>query len=206
MPALEQVTVRFENKTILDRFSMPVPVLGVTCLIGPSGCGKTTLLRLAAGLKKPDQGRVVGLGPGRTAFLFQEDRLLPWRTAEENIADVLPGEKREQAALWLHRVELGGEEQTYPAALSGGMRRRVALARVLAYCAEMPSSFAEGGRLLLLDEPFKGMDAALREKMMALVKSLGNPALMVTHEEDEMKKMADRVIRFSGPPLIMLDE
>lgn len=201
MPALEEVTLRFGTKTILDRFSMSVPVTGITCLVGPSGCGKTTLLRLIAGLETPDSGRVTGFWPGRTAFLFQEDRLLPWRTAEENIASVLPGDKRRQAALWLGKVELSGEEKTYPAALSGGMRRRVALARVLAYCAEKPPAFAEGGRLLLLDEPFKGMDAGLRDKMTALVKSLGNPVLMVTHEEDEIKKMADRVIRFSGPPL-----
>lgn len=205
MPALEHVTFSFGSKKILEDFSMTLPETGITCLFGPSGSGKTTLLRLVAGLRRPDAGRVTGLGPGRTAYLFQEDRLLPWRTAAENIADVLPRGRRGEAVGWLARVFLEGEADTYPNALSGGMSRRVALARALAYCSVKPPAFRAGGRLLLLDEPFKGLDGPLREKMTALVRSLGNPVLLVTHEENEVAALADRIVRFTGPPLRILD-
>ena len=148
MIGLRDITVRFGDKLVLDRFSLDIPAQGLTALSGPSGCGKTTLLRVMAGLTAPGGGAVSGIDPGRTAFLFQEDRLLPWRTASQHIADVLPRPRRGEAARWLAFAELEGEGGAYPAALSGGMARRLALAR----CAAL------GGELLLLDEPIAGVD------------------------------------------------
>lgn len=187
---LSHVTFRYGEKLILDDFSMCLPEAGVSCVTAPSGSGKTTLLRLLIGLLRPESGRVTGLAPGEAGVLFQEDRLLPWRTALENIA-VLPGMDSDRARLWLEKMELGGEAGRYPAELSGGMRRRVALARALAY----------GGRLLVLDEPFTGMDDALKERLFPLIREAGIPALVVTHEAEEIRRLADAVYTFSGPPL-----
>ena len=126
----KDLTVCYGEKKVLDGFSFAWPEEGITALSGPSGCGKTTLLRLLAGLQRPERGEAVL--PGRATLLFQEDRLLPWRTAEQHIADVLPRERRGEAVDWLALAELEEERDAYPAALSGGMRRRLALARALA--------------------------------------------------------------------------
>jgi ABC-type nitrate/sulfonate/bicarbonate transport system ATPase subunit len=183
MVNVEKVFLRLGEKAVLENFSLSFPLEGVTCLTGPSGCGKTTLLRVVAGLERPDEGTVTGILPQETAFLFQEDRLLPWRTALQNIADVLPRERREEAQAWLSWVELAGEENRSVAELSGGMKRRVALARTLAL----------GGRLLILDEPFQGIDAKLRGRLMERIRSLHVPALAVTHDRAELDALADRV-------------
>jgi ABC-type nitrate/sulfonate/bicarbonate transport system ATPase subunit len=207
VPRLENVTVRFGEKRVLDRLSFQMPETGITCMTGPSGCGKTTLLRVLAGLQQPDEGRVLDTQKGQCAFLFQEDRLLPWRTAAENIQDVLPKQKTgkgQEALFWLSLVELAEEAGAYPSELSGGMRRRVALARALAYGAERPGALAAGGRFLLMDEPFGGMDGPLKSRLIGHVRGLNIPALVITHDLQEMEQMGDRVIRWDGPPLRLL--
>ena len=148
MIQVENVTLRYGQRTVLDRFSLVLPETGITILRGPSGCGKTTLLRLLAGLEQPAEGSISGVAPGETAFLFQEDRLFPWRTARQQLTDVLPRQRRGEWQKWLSLTELEGEGERYPAQLSGGMARRLALARCLAL----------GGRLYLMDEPFSGVD------------------------------------------------
>lgn len=188
---VKDITVRFGEKRVLDRFSLTFPDRGITALSGPSGCGKTTLLRVLAGLQRPEGG-TVSVPPGPT-ILFQEDRLLPWRTVEQHVADVLPRHRREEAARWLELVELTGEETAYPAALSGGMGRRLALARALA-C---------GGGLYLLDEPFTGVDAPRAARILARVKDLGLPVILSSHEA-EVVALCDRVVALSGPPLVEL--
>ena len=182
MPGLEGVTVAFGERTVLDRVDAALPESGVTVLSGPSGRGKTTLLRVLAGLQKPDAGRVT-VRPEEVALLFQEDRLFPWRTARQHIEDVLPRARRGEWARWLSLVELDGEGASRPAALSGGMRRRLALARTLAL----------GGRWYLLDEPFTGVDQARAERILERIRSLGTPALLASHEAFVLER-ADRVI------------
>ena len=190
MIAVHDMTLRYGDKPVLDRFSLELPDTGLTALTGPSGCGKTTLLRVLAGLERPAAGTVEGVAPARTAFLFQEDRLLPWRTAEQQIADVLPRERWGEADKWLAFAELEGEGNTRPAALSGGMARRLALAR----CAAL------GGDLLLLDEPFTGVDLLRALRLLDRLRALNVPVLLVSHEPAVLEA-CDRVITFDGPPL-----
>lgn len=155
-------------------------------VMGPSGCGKTTLLRIALGLLRPTRGTV------RCTFasigtVFQEPRLLPWRTALENVNLVL-GDRRdslEQARRYLAAVELEEAGAKYPRELSGGMQQRVALARALAVEAD----------LLVLDEPFKGLDPDLKERILALTAKKNAAVLLVTHEESEAAALGCRILK-----------
>ena len=184
---LREVCLRFGGKTVLDRFTLDLPESGALCLLGPSGCGKTTLLRLLAGLLRPQSGSVSGL-PRRPALLFQEDRLLPWLSVLDNVAAV---STPEQARRWLEAVGLETELQAKPGTLSGGMRRRVALARALAY----------DGDWLLLDEPFTGLNPELVEDMSRLCLSRGLPILAVTHAQRDAELLGAHTLYFDGPPL-----
>ena len=185
----ESLTLSFGQKAVLDRFTLHVPDTGITALMGPSGCGKTTLLRVLAGLERPHSG-AVSLSSRETAILFQDDRLLPWRTVEQHLTDVLPQDRRDAVPGLLALAELTGEERTRPAALSGGMGRRLALAR----CLALPA------RLYLLDEPFAGVDLPRALRILERLKTLPAPVLLISHEEAVLS-CADRVIRLDGPPL-----
>ena len=190
MLEISHLTLSYGEKRVLEDFSLTLPLEGVTVLSGPSGCGKTTLMRCIAGLERPQVGTVAGLSPRETAFLFQEDRLFPWRTAEQHILDVLPKARRGEADRWLALAGLEAEKAAYPAALSGGMKRRLALARALAL----------GGKLYLLDEPFTGVDGDRIRSLMAALRELGTPVLLSSHEA-LVRSLADRVVDLDGPPL-----
>ena len=190
MIKLQDLTLHYGDKLVLDRFSLEIPGKGLTALSGPSGCGKTTLLRVMAGLTKPESGTVSGVASARTAFLFQEDRLLPWRTVSQHITDVLPKERRGEVERWLAFAGLEGEENTYPATLSGGMARRLALAR----CAAL------GGDLLLLDEPFAGVDQERTARLLDRLRALNVPAVLATHQP-QVLAACSRIISLDGPPL-----
>ena len=191
MICLEEVTVTFGEKRVLDRFSLTLPETGITALSGPSGCGKTTLLRVLAGLQPVEGGTVVV--PERPTLLFQENRLFPWRTVEQHLTDVLPRPRWVEVPRWLRLAELEGEERTYPAHLSGGMGRRLALVRTLAL----------GGSLYLLDEPFAGVDPQRADRILSALGELAAPVILVSHEPAVLDR-ADRVIRLDGPPLTLL--
>ena len=193
MIRVEHLSLSFGSREVLRDFSLAVPDRGVTALRGPSGCGKTTLLRCLAGLERPQSGQISGIAPRETAFLFQENRLLPWRTAAQHITDVLPRARWGEAADWLALAELEGEERAYPASLSGGMGRRLALARCLAL----------GGRLYLLDEPFTGVDPERAARIMGRIRALNTPVLLVSHEAPVLA-LADRILDMDGPPLRIL--
>ena len=193
MIQVEHLSLSFGSREVLRDFSLAVPDQGVTALRGPSGCGKTTLLRCLAGLERPQSGQISGITPRETAFLFQENRLLPWRTAAQHITDVLPRARWGEAADWLALAELEGEERAYPASLSGGMGRRLALARCLAL----------GGRLYLLDEPFTGVDPERAARIMGRIRALNTPVLLVSHEAPVLA-LADRILDMDGPPLRIL--
>lgn len=187
------LSLSFGEKTVLKDFSLSIPAQGITALSGPSGCGKTTLLRCIAGLERPTQGHIAGITPDKTAILFQENRLLPWRTVEEHLTDVLPPQRRQEADRFLQLAQLEPERGQYPGQLSGGMGRRLALARCLALDAQ----------LYLLDEPFTGVDLARVRMWMAYLRQLSVPVVISTHEP-EVLALSHRVIRLDGLPLHIL--
>jgi ABC-type nitrate/sulfonate/bicarbonate transport system ATPase subunit len=168
---------------VFANFSLELPDSGVTALAGASGCGKTTLLRLLAGLEKPDSGEICGQpAPQDIAFMFQENRLLPGLTAVKQVQLVLP--PGENALAWLEKVGLGDDADRLPGELSGGMQRRVALARALA--------FSEKKKLLLLDEPFVGIDPVRVRELMVHIRAVGVPVILTTHDSMVLG-LADRV-------------
>lgn len=183
----------FGGRAVLKDFSCRFPESGTVCLFGPSGCGKTTLLNCIAGLCRLDSGRLSGTRGLRIAYLFQEDRLLPWCTAEENVAAAQRKREPARAREWLRLAGLGSECGKYPAELSGGMKRRVAAARALAF----------GGDLYLLDEPFRGLDSASRGTVAALFRkrAAGRLTVLVTHDRAEAELLADVTFFLTGPPL-----
>lgn len=189
---LENVTFAYGDKVILDNFSLRLPDAGVTALSGPSGCGKTTLLRLIAGLERPQAGLVDAPGLRSTAVLFQEDRLLPGFSAAAQLRAVLP--RGADVLPFLDAVGLAAEADSKVETLSGGMRRRVAIARAMA-CAWDKS-------LLLLDEPFAGVDPENAKMIMARLRAMSVPILFSAHDAESLA-LADAVLPFSGPPLTL---
>ena len=170
----------------------------VAALVGPSGCGKTTLLRIIAGLDRDFQGRVALPTHGMLGMVFQEPRLLAWRTVEQNVRLAAPQAKDAEFAELLGTLGLAAHRNHYPGELSLGLARRVALAR----------AFAVNPDLLLLDEPFVSLDdelaLRLREELAELVKSRSLTTLLVTHNLDEAIGLADRLLFLSPSPARVL--
>ena len=191
----------------VDDVSLIVPEGEFVCLIGPSGCGKSTLLQMVAGLDAPSSGAIVVdgkeiAGPGRErGMVFQRDSVFPWLRVVDNVEyglkcrGVASGERREIARDYLRRVGLSHVEQAWPRELSGGMLKRVAIAAV----------FANGGEVLLLDEPFGALDYVTRRQLQDVLLDLWEEpgrvvptVLFVTHDVDEALTLADRIIAMRG--------
>ncbi len=193
------VAKSFGKRAILDAVSFRLEQGRILAILGHSGVGKTTLLRIAAGTVKPDAGHVRSHGQ-RIGFIFQEPRLLPWRTALDNITLVLQDrgftrdEQVSKAGAMLERLGLQGFERYYPAQLSGGMRQRVAIAR----------AFVIDPDIALLDEPFTGLDVVLKLSLQKMLLDLvaWHPCAMiyVTHEPQDAVLLADRAIVLDGKP------
>lgn len=190
-----------QQEPVLEDVHLQLAAGHFMSLVGPSGCGKSTLLRLIMGLQKPAQGQVqLGINPDEIGFLFQDDALLPWRDARDNVALGLRARglarlaAREQAEQWLESVGLAGLGNRYPGQLSGGQRKRVSIAQVLALRP----------RLLLMDEPFASLDAIVRrymiEDLLEWVHSEEITVLMVTHDLDEAVAISDQVALMSNGP------
>ena len=187
MIEIKNVTVRFGDNTVFNGFDLIVPRGSRIAVMGPSGGGKTTLLKLIAGQLRPASGSV-SISADRISYMFQEPRLLPWLTAEENVNLIL-GDKQETlpvARLWLERVGLADSAKKRPAELSGGMRQRVALARALAY----------NGDLFLFDEPLSALDQDLIGDMLSLINeyTAGKTVLFVTHSREQAQIISDRIV------------
>ena len=185
--SFQHINHSFGSKTVLHDVSLDVADGERVGILGPSGGGKTTLLNIAAGLLRPDSGEVQS-SYDRVSFVFQEYRLLPWLTAAENIT-AAAGCSRETALALLNALELGGEEDSYPDSLSGGMQQRVNIARALAYSSDM----------VLMDEPFKGLDEELRGRVIEQVDTYldGRTLLLVTHDRRECEWLkCTKIIEF----------
>jgi NitT/TauT family transport system ATP-binding protein len=193
----------------IEEISFQVEPGEFVAIVGPSGCGKSTLLKVIAGLLEPSRGTVRLGAPGdepRVGFVFQSDGLLPWRTAVQNVelAVRLAGRDRRSAgevALGLmSELGLGDAAEKYPGQLSGGMRKRVALARAIAH---RPAVF-------LMDEPFSALDAQTRIRVgnfcLGIVERMHQSVIFVTHDIDEAVALADRVLVLSrGPGRLVAD-
>jgi NitT/TauT family transport system ATP-binding protein len=166
----------------------------VAALVGPSGCGKTTLLRIIAGLERDYDGSVRLPEPCRLGVVFQEPRLLPWRSVEENVRLAAPEASDVVLDALFATLELAAHRSHYPGELSLGLARRVALAR----------AFAIEPDLLILDEPFVSLDSALAERLRAelieLVSRRPVTTLLVTHDVEEAIGLADRLLVMSASP------
>jgi ABC-type nitrate/sulfonate/bicarbonate transport system ATPase subunit len=184
---------------LLHDMSFALAEREVGVLFGPSGCGKTTMLRIIAGLDRDFEGTITR-PPGRVSMVFQEPRLLPWRSVEENVRLVAPNLPDATLASLFAVLELEGYLRHYPGELSLGLARRVALAR----------AFAIEPALLLLDEPYVSLDAALarrlREELAALMETRSMTALLVTHDLEEAVRLGDRIIVLSTRPTRILAE
>ena len=191
--AVEGVTLRRRDRSLLSELWLHVEPGELVAVMGPSGAGKTTLLRTVAGLAAPDSGSISRPGD-RVAVVFQDPRLLPWRTALQNVELVCEPGGEHRARDWLGRVGLAGDVDLFPAALSGGMRQRVAVARALAYDAPV----------VLVDEPFASLDGptatALRDELATHLRDQKRTVLWVTHHQDEADAVAERTLVMSGPP------
>jgi len=203
--------LRIDAKTYLSADGTPVEVVrglelrleagSFGALIGPSGCGKTTILRIAAGLDVDFRGELRAPGSGRLGMVFQEPRLLPWRTVEQNIRLALPtGEPAADLTELVETLGLGSHMARYPGELSLGLARRAAIAR----------AFAARPDFLLLDEPFVSLDEAvanrLRDELVALTTRTEVTTLFVTHDLAEAIQLADRLFFLSDRPTRIIAE
>jgi sulfonate transport system ATP-binding protein len=187
---LSGVGKSFGDRQVLQAIDLHVEAGQFVSLIGPSGVGKSTLLRILAGLDEPTQGRLVidgSQGQADIRIMFQEDRLMPWRTVLRNVTLGLR-QRDDDARRLLGAVGLAGREADFPSVLSGGQRQRVALARALIHEPEV----------LLLDEPFGALDAITRAAMQLLLQDLlkrrPRTVVLVTHDVEEALLLSDRVL------------
>lgn len=203
---LEGVAVRFGDYRAVEDVSLRVKEGEFVAIVGPTGCGKSTLLSVISGLLLPTAGEVRIFGElmkglsRQVGYLFQQDALLPWKTALDNVAMGLVfrriplQEAREQARPWLTKVGLKGFERHYPYQLSGGMKKRVGLAQIL----------ISNPKILLMDEPFSALDIQTRHLMenelLQLWQEDRKSVLFVTHDLEEAVALADRVIVFAAGP------
>ncbi len=212
-PAIELINVsrRFltpdgRSMTALRNFNMTVQRGEFVAVVGPTGCGKSTTLNLVTGLAGPSAGEVRvmgapvnGIHPG-IGFVFQTDALFPWRSVIDNVIagpvyrGMAPAQAREKAHEWLARVNLTGHESKYPHQLSGGMRKRVALAQ----------TFINGPQILLMDEPFSALDVQTRvlmhDELLRLWSQSGASVVFVTHDLEEAIALADKVYVLTAGP------
>jgi len=204
-----------EAVVAIERLDFAVREGEMVAIVGQTGCGKSTFLNILIGLERPTEGRVAigGRTPydefdhfrGALAAVFQQDRLLPWRTALDNVRLPLelygrdPREQVERARSWLDRLGLARFEGAYPHELSGGMRQRVALAR----------AFVIEPALLLADEAFGHLDevtaAALRASFVDLARAEGHTAILVTHQLEEAIEIGGRILVFGRPGTLLAD-
>ena len=196
---------RTEQRTIIENLKFSLTANQFVCLVGPSGCGKTTLLNVVGGLDEDFEGHIKVTREQKSdptlAYVFQNPRLLPWRTARENIELALqPGENKEQIDILLKAMGLADIAHAYPERLSLGMSRRVALAR----------AFAIQPDLLIMDEPFVSLDPSTAERVRQLLLDIWQQrsllVLFVTHDLREAIALSDRILVLSESPMTLVHD
>lgn len=197
---ISNISKKYHESPLFEDFSVDVDEGRITCILGPSGCGKTTLLNMIGGIVPPDEGSLNGFEGKRISYIFQDPRLLPWKTVRENIEFVLDKElsaskKLEISDHFIRLVELEGFENYYPSKLSGGMRQRVSIARAFAYPSDV----------ILMDEPLKGLDVKLKLNLIRtftrIWESDKRTVIFVTHDVEEALLLGNEIIVFSSAPV-----
>ncbi|HDQ14915.1 MAG TPA: ABC transporter ATP-binding protein [Sediminispirochaeta sp.] len=195
----ERLSFSYDRQEVFRNLSLSFEDHRVTAVLGPSGCGKTTLLHLISGLLEPASGNLHGVEGRRISYLFQEPRLLPWKSVRANIELVLephyPRERRREIARsFLQLVGLGDFEEYYPSRLSGGMRQRAAIARAFAYPAQ----------IMLMDEPFQALDLRRKLSLIGHFEALWSrdprSSVFVTHDIQEAILLGDRIVILEMSP------
>ncbi len=196
---INNVSKSFGKLQVLQNVSMRIEKHKIICIVGPSGAGKTTILNLISGVIQPDAGSLEGFSDKTVSYIFQETRLLPWKTVEQNIDFVLKDklDKKKRAEVLeksIAMVDLSDFRNYYPAQLSGGMKQRVAIARAFAFPAE----------ILLMDEPFDGLDPQLKKNVMDAFLNLWEmekrSVFFVTHDMNEALLLGDEIYVLSSQP------
>lgn len=197
---LKKIGKKYDGIEIYKDFDLTLNEGIITCIMGPSGCGKTTLLNMIGGLIKPDSGLMEGFEGKCFSYVFQETRLLPWKTVEGNLDFVLDHSlpKEERKALTdnlLKMVKMEAFANYYPSQLSGGMAQRVSIAR----------AFAVSSDIILMDEPFSGIDINLKQAMLQhfleIWKNDRRTILYVTHDVDEALTIGNEIIVLGKAPV-----
>ena len=199
-PELVNISKAYGEVTLFNDFSIGFDEGKITCILGPSGCGKTTLLNIIGGLVKPDSGSMEEFEGKAISYIFQDPRLLPWKTDRGNIEFVLSQElsameRKKIADRFIHLVELEDFADYYPAKLSGGMRQRVSIARAFAY----PSD------IILMDEPLKGLDIKLKLNLIRTFSRIWETdkrtVIFVTHDVEESLLLSNEILVLSKAPV-----
>lgn len=199
---VKELFKKYKDLQVISNLNMDFSSDRIHCIFGPSGCGKTIFVNILTGLVDADEGWVEGLEGKSFSYIFQEDRLIPWATVEENMLFVLEShysksEARQLAGEYLSLVNLLKFKNSYPEQLSGGMKQRAAIARAFAY----------GGDIVVMDEPFKGLDLELKKGLMDYIINDWNHKnrffFFITHDVDEALYIADDIHVFQGLPLTL---
>ena len=189
----------YADLKVLDNISIDFPENKVTCILGPSGCGKSTLLNIIGGILDEDSGQVIGFKDASISFVFQEDRLIKWKSVKDNLRFVLKGKMDKKAIeetidSYLKSVNLLEYKNYYPNSLSGGMKQRISILRAFIY----PS------QVLIMDEPFKSLDINNKRIVIDFFKKLQSmekrTCIIVTHDIGEAMELADRIVILSDKP------
>lgn len=193
---INNISKKFYNNVIIKNFSIELPDIGRICFMGKNGIGKTVFLKILSGLLQPDEGSISGVDNKKISFVFQEDRLLPWLTIKENIKSVIAKNVKDKDALaihWLDLIGLKDKSNCKPFEISGGMKRKVSIARALAF----------GGDIFLLDEPFKGLDDISKQHIINIIKSYTKNSLciLISHDLNEANNLCDNVYLLNNKEL-----
>jgi NitT/TauT family transport system ATP-binding protein len=201
---IKNVKKAYNELEIFRDFSLTLPEGKISCILGPSGCGKTTLLNMIGGITKHDKGQIDINDQKIISYIFQEPRLLPWKTVKENIEFVIKDLKDKEPInnidQYIKMVGLEAFKHYYPSSLSGGMKQRVSIARAFIY----PSD------IILMDEPLKTLDPRLKLNLMKIFLRIWQndrrTVVFVTHDVDEALILGEKIFIFSNPPVQLKED
>lgn len=199
MIKIKNISKSFDDLKVINDISFEIEKKEIVCILGPSGCGKSTLLNIIAGLNKEYLGTIEN-NVGKISYVFQEDRLLEWKTVYENIQFVNRNSEKKDILKLIKEIGLEDFENSYPRELSGGMRQRCSIARAFNFKAP----------LLIMDEPFKSLDYTLSlqmiKKLIKVWEERENSILMVTHNIDQALLLGNKLLVLSKKPTVLLEK